>query len=139
MQSAPKSRLESFAVIEAVANRLEESPALLRRRWPAEAKRRILEETLAPGVNVSAVARAHGVSPQQLFAWRRKALRSGAIALLPDRPEAEAHSFASVEVSRGEGAGMGGLEIVIGDATIRVGNDVAPSVLATAIRAVRAA
>ncbi|TGQ29085.1 hypothetical protein EN859_033530 [Mesorhizobium sp. M00.F.Ca.ET.216.01.1.1] len=80
MQSAPKSRLESFAVIEAVANRLEESPALLRRRWPAEAKRRILEETLAPGVNVSAVARAHGVSPQQLFAWRRK--RSARVRLL---------------------------------------------------------
>ncbi len=58
---------------------------------------------------------------------------------MPDRPEAEAHSFASLEVSRGEGAGMGGLEIVIGDTTIRVGNDVAPSPLTTAIRAVPAA
>ncbi|MER9337956.1 transposase [Mesorhizobium sp. M0293] len=86
MQSVHKPRLESFAVIEAIAKRLDESPPLLRRRWPAEAKTRILEETRAPGVNVSAVARAHGVSP--LFAWRRKALRSGAIALLPDRSEA---------------------------------------------------
>ena len=61
MQSAPKSRLETFAVIEAVANRLEASPALLRRRWSDEAKARILEAALAPGANVSAVARAHDV------------------------------------------------------------------------------
>ncbi|MER9344907.1 transposase [Mesorhizobium sp. M0601] len=77
MQSSPKSRLETFAVIEAVANRLEEMP-LLRRRWSAEAKARILDEALAPGANVSAVARAHHVSPQQVFAWRRKAIRAPA-------------------------------------------------------------
>ena len=82
MQPAPKPRLESFAVIEAVANRLEESPPLLHRRWSAEAKARIVEEALAPGMNVSAVARAHRLSPQQLFAWRRKAIRSGAITLV---------------------------------------------------------
>nr|WP_244421547.1 transposase [Mesorhizobium alhagi] len=33
---------------------------------------------MTPGANVSAVARAHRVSPQQVFAWRRKAIRSGA-------------------------------------------------------------
>jgi transposase len=139
LQSAPKSRLESFAVIEAVANRLDESPPLLRRRWPVEAKTRILEEALAPGVNVSAVARAHGVSPQQLFAWRRKAIRSGAVTLLPAVGAAQVQSFAAVEVAREDNAPAGGLEIVIGDATIRVGNDVAPSLLIEAIRAVRAA
>jgi transposase len=138
LQSAPKSRLESFAVIEAVANRLDESPPLLRRRWSAAAKASIIEEALTPGVNVSAVARAHGVSPQQLFAWRRKAIRSGAITILPERAGAEAQSFAAVEVAHDED-GRAGLEIVIGDATIRVGNDVAPSLLIEAIRAVRAA
>jgi len=79
LQSAPKSRLESFAVIEAVANRLDESPPLSRRRWSCEAKARILEEAMTRGVNVSAVARAHGLSPQQLFAWRRKAIVSGVL------------------------------------------------------------
>lgn len=54
MQSAPKPRLESFAVIEGVADRLDESPPLLRQRWSAEAKARIVEESLAPGANVSA-------------------------------------------------------------------------------------
>jgi transposase len=136
LQSAPKSRLESFAVIEGVADRLDASPPLLRRRWPAEAKARILEEALASGVNVSAVARAHGLSPQQLFAWRRKAIRSGSITMLPAGSGVQAQSFAAVEVA--DGARAGGLDIVIGDATIRVGSEVTPALLVEAIRAVRA-
>ncbi|WP_245467763.1 transposase [Mesorhizobium sp. M6A.T.Cr.TU.017.01.1.1] len=41
---------------------------MLRRRWSAEAKARIVEEALAPGPNVSTVARTHRVSSQQAFA-----------------------------------------------------------------------
>ena len=92
-----------------------------------------------PGANVSAVARAHDVSPQQVFAWRRKAIRSGAIALLPDKPQAEPQSLAKVEVASVESDRAGGLEIVIGDATIRLGSNVAPSLLVKAIRALRSA
>ena len=47
--------------------------ALGRRRWSTDERARILEETLAPGVSVSAVARRHGLTPQQLFTWRREA------------------------------------------------------------------
>lgn len=94
---------------------------------------------MTPGANVSAVARTHDVSPQQVFAWRRKAIRSGAIALFPERPLAEAQSFAKVEVAPGDDDRVGGLEIVIGDATIRVGSSVAPSLLVEAIRALRSA
>lgn len=92
---------------------------------------------MTPGANVSAVARAHDVSPQQVFAWRRKAIRSGAIALLPERPLTEAQSFAKVEVAPGDDDRAGGLEIVIG--TIRVGSSVTPSLLVEAIRALRSA
>lgn len=42
-----------------------------RRRWTDEAKRRIVEESFAPGASASAVARRHGLSPAHLFAWRR--------------------------------------------------------------------
>ena len=42
-----------------------------RRRWTEEAKRRIVEESCAPGATASAVARRHGLSPAHLFAWRR--------------------------------------------------------------------
>jgi transposase len=139
LQSAHKSRLETFAVIEAVVERLDESPPLLRRRWPGEAKARILAETMLPGANVSAVARAHGLRPQQLFTWRRKAMRAGAVAMLPARPEGESQSFALVELAAADGVPAGGIEIVIGDATIRVGGGVAPALLVEAIRAVRSA
>ena len=61
---------------------------MLRRRWSAEAKARILEEALAPGANVSAVARTHGVNSQQVFAWRLKAIRSGEIVVQPRGSEA---------------------------------------------------
>jgi transposase-like protein len=50
-----------------------------RRRWSSEDKARIVAESLASGVSVSEVARRHGLSPQQLFAWRREAR-----ALLPE-------------------------------------------------------
>src|SRR5262249_8578935 len=42
-----------------------------RRRWSAEEKVRIVQETYAPGMSVSLVARRHGVGPNQVFTWRR--------------------------------------------------------------------
>lgn len=44
-----------------------------RRRWPAEAKAAIVEESYASDDPVSVVARRHGLIPQQLFTWRRQA------------------------------------------------------------------
>jgi transposase len=46
-----------------------------RRRWSEDEKARAIEASLAPGVVVSEVARLHGISPQQLFTWRREARR----------------------------------------------------------------
>jgi transposase len=42
-----------------------------RRRWSSEQKVRIVSETYETGETVSAVARRHGLTPQQLFGWRR--------------------------------------------------------------------
>ena len=44
-----------------------------RRRWSADERVRMVEETYAPGASVSSVARQHGVNPNQLFSWRRLA------------------------------------------------------------------
>jgi transposase len=44
-----------------------------RRQWSDEDKARVVVESLEPGANVSEVARRHGLSPQQLFGWRRQA------------------------------------------------------------------
>ena len=56
--------------------------ALGRRRWSAEAKARIVAESLAAGVVISEVARRHDLRPQQLFAWGHQA-RQGRLALPP--------------------------------------------------------
>jgi transposase len=50
-----------------------------RKRWSLEQKKFIVEETYAPGVSVSYVARKHGVSPAQLFLWR-KCYQEGGVA-----------------------------------------------------------
>jgi len=42
-----------------------------RRRWTTEEKVAIVQETYAPGMSVSMVARQHGVAPNQLFQWRK--------------------------------------------------------------------
>lgn len=46
-----------------------------RRRWSEDEKAEAIEESPAPGVVVSEVARRRGLTPQQLFAWRREARR----------------------------------------------------------------
>jgi transposase len=66
----------TFDVLDA----LEASPARTRRIWSQEARDLILAEASVPGANVSAVARAHGMSVSQLFGWRREARRSSQIA-----------------------------------------------------------
>ena len=38
-----------------------------RQRWSIAEKRRIVEETLAPGASVARVAQAHGVNANQVF------------------------------------------------------------------------
>lgn len=43
-----------------------------RRQRTAAEKRKIVEETLAPGTSVSIVARRHDVNANQVFSWRRQ-------------------------------------------------------------------
>jgi len=44
-----------------------------RRRWSAEDKARIVQESLVPGARVADVARRWQLCPQQVFGWRREA------------------------------------------------------------------
>jgi len=67
--------------------RIEVITGVARRRyWPAHEKLRIIEESLAPGESVSAVARRNGVAPNLLFRWRRLMDEGGAMAVGSDEP-----------------------------------------------------
>src|ERR1700758_5396890 len=108
--SAPVSSDKSFHVLEAVPSRLDASPQRPRRLWSAEAKARLIEETLQPGANVSAIARQAGLAPSQLFGWRRKA--TGGV--LRTRPDADRLGFVEVRA-----ASTSMVEIRLGDVVIR--------------------
>jgi transposase len=55
--------------------------AVQRRRWTAVEKARMVEESSQPGMNVSYVARRHGVAPNLLFRWRKLMTEGGKAAL----------------------------------------------------------
>jgi transposase len=118
----------SFQLLEGTGGRLEASPDVPRRRWSEAAKARLVEEALDPAANVSAIARRHGIAPSQLFGWRRQALKAGSV----ERDEVV--SFAQVQPVLAQGS----IEIVIGDAMIKIGADVDARQLQMVLRAVRA-
>lgn len=118
-----------------------------RRRWSPEAKARIVLESQQPGAVVSEVARQHGMTPQQLFGWRREACnglgggdadglpRPGSTTFAPiivaataDRPEAAA----------GIAAGGGQIEIAIAGVLIRLRGGFDARTLVAVLQAVRA-
>jgi transposase len=108
-----------------------------RRRWSVDDKARIIEETLRPGAVASEIARRYGVSPQQIFGWRREARRRTA------DPAAEPLSFAPVMLEAPAApepkAGVGVIEIVIGDAVVRVRSGADSATLAIVVGALKAA
>jgi transposase-like protein len=66
-----------------------------RRNWPKSLKRKIVEESNAPGVSVCEVARGYDLDPAQLFSWRKK---FGTSVEGPS-PLSEETSFVAVDVS----------------------------------------
>lgn len=117
----------TFHVVEAIIDG-DEAGATVRRRWSDDFKERAVAATLEPGVNVSAVARQMGVSPSQLFNWRRQALAKGAMA--PSSPR-------EVEVVAAAPRPVPIVEISMCGAVIRVAADVVETDLRRVLRAVR--
>ncbi len=54
-----------------------------RRRSSEDEKQAISAEALQPGVNVSAIARRHGITPNLLFRWRKAAQTDAKPAVAP--------------------------------------------------------
>jgi transposase len=131
LQSEHKCSTSSVEVIEAQVTRLDASPATARRRWSAAAKERIVAAASAPGANVSAIARTHGLTPQQVFTWRRQAVGKSR----KEMGAAAGPSFAVVAVD-GEDAG-GVVEIAVGEVTLRIGPMVPVARIKEILQAVR--
>jgi transposase-like protein len=84
-----------------------------RRSWTAEQKAQIVAECDEAGAPISAVARRHGLTPQQLFGWRRAARRQA------EEASGKGAAFARVIVESGAPISPVGrksrpIEVVIG-------------------------
>jgi transposase len=116
-----------------------------RRRWSADDKARIVEETLAPGATVSEVARRHDIRPQQLFGWRRGMRTQEPAqpmtfvpALIEPPPMLSAPPRPKRSRQRGRRPGDGGIELEIDGVVMRVARGADAKTVAAVIRALKA-
>jgi transposase len=112
------------------------SPATKRQYRSVEERRRIVDETLVPGVSVATVARAHGVNANQVFGWRKlyragllgtKDVSSGealqtAVRLLPVTVSAEGEQASSEVAMKADlvSSSAGVIELTLAKARIRI-------------------
>jgi len=117
-----------------------------RRIWLHEEKVRIVAEIASSGDSVCAVARRYGLSPQQLFGWRRQlrdaeaaSAESGGLEFVPAIVAGEPHA-----VSPGGGLRLKAqtiaspIEIEIGNVKIRIARGADAATLAMVLRALKA-
>ena len=107
-----------------------------RRQWSAEDKERIVTESFSGVDKVSRIARRHGLSPQQLFTWRREARQRSAEAgpsFIPAIVElASAHRGV-----RQQAAPVAAIELDMGGARVRIGAGAKASIVSAVIRALK--
>ncbi len=109
-----------------------------RRSWTGDEKRRIVEESLEPGVSIAKVARRYNLNANQLCTWRRQRgvstttlHNSGSILPVTLSPE----TLSSIEDSP---AASGQMEIVLAEGDrIIVWSDFEAAALLRAIKALR--
>lgn len=104
--------MEAVGFVELLA-----APAA-KRRWPDEAKGRIVAETLVPGVTVNEVARRPGLKANHLSSWRTLA-RKGKI-VLPEVAGAEFAAPVASPIVVPTAATMASIELIIGPVTVRL-------------------
>jgi transposase len=117
-----------------------------RRKWSDDDKARIVAEIVASGDSVCSVARRHGLSPQQLFGWRRQ-LREAAgghseadkVQFVPAVVEAVVPAPAAHQerkVVRKADSGI--IEIEVDGITIRAGRGADMATIASIVQALKA-
>ena len=121
-----------------------------RRTWSDEDKARVVAEIESSGASVSSVARRHGLSPQQLFGWRRQLRESEAIVCMADGPRfvpavvvAPSSDIARREQRKSPRRHLaehaaGTIEVEINGVTVRIGSGAPADTIAAVMRALKA-
>lgn len=97
-----------------------------------------MSETLQAGAVVSVVARRHGITPQQLFGWRREA-RQRSEEALPRFVPAMVEAPSSTRRQRRPATAQAAIELEIDGVRVRIGDGAKASTVAAVIRALKAA
>jgi transposase len=140
---------EHIAITEPVRRLEVFTGAGRRRKWSGEDKARIVAEIVASGDSVCAVARRHGLSPQQLFGWRRQLRESAArhseaeeLQFVPTVVDAVAPAPAlrrERKASRCKSEpDIGTIEVEVDGVTIRVGRGADANTIAAIVQALKA-
>lgn len=144
-------RLRMMSVDDAITkpvHRLEVFTGAGRRRtWSDEDKARIVDEIVVSGESLSAIARRHGLSPQQLFGWRRQlqATRSELLdAVQPSFVPAVLEAPSSPPVRRRRNmlrreveSNAGMIEVSLDGMTVRIGPGAPSATIAAVLRALK--
>jgi transposase len=114
-----------------------------RRAWSADEKAAFVAESHIAGETVCGVARRHGLTPQQLFTWRREArLRSGALKHAdPVFVPAVVEGSPSKQVRQPEcrsAALVSSIELEIEGIVVRIGRDAPAATIVAVLRALKA-
>jgi transposase len=136
-ERAPTRRIEVF------------TGAGRRRTWSADRKAALVAESFVEGASVCNVARRHGLTPQQLFTWRRQArkeseARKEAVApplFVPAIMEASSAPPAKRQrrAVRPEIDAAPTIELEVDGVTVRVGRGAQAKTITAVIRALKAA
>jgi transposase len=118
------------------------------RQFASEFKARIIEETVVPGAVISEVARRHGLTPQQVFTWRRQARRPPASteSQVPQFVPAIVETALPLRVLPGRqrkrtgraSRGSGNIEVEIDGMTVRIDRGAEAKTVAAVLRALKA-
>jgi transposase len=136
-EAAPTRRIEVF------------TGAGRRRTWGVDQKAAIVAESFAEGASVCEVARRHGLTPQQLFTWRRQTRKeaearedAGAPLFVPavmQGPAPASPAKRKRRALRQEIDSAPTIELEVHGVMVRVGRGAQAKTITAVIRALRAA
>jgi transposase len=118
-----------------------------RRQLSEDFKAGIVAQTLVPGAVVSEIARRNGLTPQQVFTWRRQARqRTASEAEAPKFVPAVVEPVVPARPSRGRprkwtrptDRSSGSIEVEIEGVTVRIGHGAEARTVAAVLRALKA-
>ena len=114
-----------------------------RRDWSDAEKDEILAESYSGEMSVSAVARRHGLSPGQLFTWRRQARQKSEPAVPPMFVPAVVERAAELPrpgrktITR-QAPSIAAIELEVGGAIVRIASGTDSATIAAVIQALKA-